>query len=92
MGAGEILLTAVDCEGTWQGMDCDLISKVSSAVNIPVIAQGGAGNIGDIGEGIDRGGASAVALGSMVVFQKQGMGVLVNFPDKKLIEVELGKH
>jgi len=48
---------------------------------VPVIAHGGAGTLQDIGDAVAKGGASAVALGSMVVFQKRGMGVLVNFPD-----------
>ncbi|QNI75226.1 imidazole glycerol phosphate synthase/ glutamineamidotransferase subunit [Synechococcus sp. MVIR-18-1] len=79
-GAGEILLTSIAREGTWSGFDIDLLHNVSSAVEVPVIAHGGAGNLQDIGYAVSLGGASAVALGSMVVFQKRGMGVLVNFP------------
>lgn len=85
-GAGEILLTSIDREGTWKGFDIDLIHSVTEAVDIPVIAHGGASNLNDIVDAVKRGGASAVALGSMVVYQKRGMGVLVNFPDKKSIE------
>ena len=81
LGAGEILLTSIDVEGTWEGFDYDLIKKVASAVFVPLIAHGGAGSIGDIEKAVNEVGASAVALGSMVVFQKKGMGVLVNFPD-----------
>ena len=87
LGAGEILLTDVNREGTWSGFDLDLIQRVSDAVSIPVIAHGGAGSMQHISEVIKQGRASAVALGSMVVFQKKGMGVLVNFPDPK----ELGR-
>ena len=79
-GAGEILLTAIDREGTWSGFDTALIRQVAGAVRIPVIAHGGAGNVAHIGEAIRSAGASAAALGSMVVYQKKGMGVLVNFP------------
>jgi len=79
-GAGEILLTAVDREGTWQGFDVELLRAVTSAVGIPVVAHGGAGRLEHIGAALHEGGAAAVALGSLVVFQKQGMGVLVNFP------------
>ena len=86
LGAGEILLTSIDREGTWDGFDLDLIQLVTSQVSIPVIAHGGAGSIKHIGEAVRKGGASAVALGSMVVFQKKGMGVLVNFPDKEELE------
>ncbi len=81
LGAGEILLTSVDREGTWAGFDQDLIAGVADAVSIPVIAHGGAGSIEHIRTAVKNAGASAVALGSMVVFQKRGMGVLVNFPD-----------
>lgn len=81
LGAGEILLTSIDQEGTWKGFDFDLIKKVTSAVSVPVIAHGGAGSTGDIEKVVNESGASAVALGSMIVFQKKGMGVLVNFPD-----------
>ena len=80
-GAGEILLTSVDREGTWSGFDLELVRAVSEAVSVPVIAHGGASTTSDIRAAIRDGGASAVAVGSMVVFQKKGMGVLINFPD-----------
>lgn len=83
LGAGEILLTAIDREGTWSGFDVELTQKISEAVSVPVIANGGAGNIMHIEAVVKQGGASAVALGSMVVYQKKGMGVLVNFPDRE---------
>lgn len=79
-GAGEILLTSIDREGSWEGFDIDLVKSVAEAVSIPVIAQGGAGTVEDIGRVVKQANASAVGLGSMVVFQKKGMGVLVNFP------------
>lgn len=85
-GVGELLVTSIDREGTWQGYDLDIISKISRAVTVPVIANGGAGTIADLGEAIHTAGASAVAVGSMVVFQKKGMGVLVNFPEKTILE------
>jgi len=89
-GAGEILLTSIDREGTWEGFDVELVKKVAAAVSIPVIAHGGAGSLEHIAHIVKQGGASAVALGSMVVFQKKGMGVLVNFPDKAALEKVLG--
>ena len=85
-GAGEILLTSIDREGTWRGFDIDLVRSVADAVNIPVIANGGAGSVDDIGKVVKLGNASAVALGSLVVYQKQGMGVLVNFPGQAKLE------
>jgi len=79
-GAGEILLTSISKEGTWKGLDLELINEVVDAVNIPVIAHGGAGNLSHIKSALSNPSLSAVGLGSMVVFQKEGMGVLVNFP------------
>jgi cyclase len=87
LGAGEILLTSIDREGTWNGFDLDLIKQVTAIASVPVIAHGGAGTIEDIEKAVKIGKASAVALGSMIVYQQKGMGVLVNFPDK----MKLGK-
>jgi len=86
LGIGEILLTSIDREGTWGGLDLELVRSVTDAVNVPVIAHGGVGTIAHIGGAVKSAAASAVALGSMVVFQKKGMGVLVNFPDKVKLE------
>lgn len=88
LGAGEILLTSIDREGAWSGFDLDLVKAVSDAVSVPVIAHGGASSVEDIGAAV-KAHASAVALGSMVVFQKKGMGVLVNFPEKTELEAVL---
>ena len=85
-GAGEILLTSIEREGTWQGFEVDLVRSVADAVQIPVIAHGGAGTVGHIKAVVEHGHASAVALGSMIVFQKKGMGVLVNFPEQEALE------
>jgi imidazole glycerol-phosphate synthase subunit HisF len=80
MGVGEILLTSIDFEGTWSGLDHDLIREVSRSVSVPVIAHGGANSKEDVVKAVRTSGASAVALGNMVVYQKKDMGVLVNFP------------
>lgn len=80
MGAGEILITSIDNEGTWKGYDIQLIKTVCEAVNIPIIAHGGAGNITHLKQVVQQTKASAMAVGSMVVYQKKGFGVLVNFP------------
>ena len=84
-GAGEILLTSVSREGSWEGYDINLIRRVSDAVDIPVVAQGGAGSVNDLVAAVRDGGASSVALGSMVVFQKKDFGVLVNFPEHETL-------
>ncbi len=89
LGAGEILLTSIDREGTWKGFDVELTKLVTDKVNLPVIANGGAGNVEDIADIVNNGGASAVALGSMVVYQAKDMGVLINFPDRDLISSKL---
>jgi cyclase len=70
-GAGEILLTSIDRDGTMAGYDLDLIRKVSAAVKIPVIASGGAGTYHHMYEAISIGGASAVAAASIFHFTEQ---------------------
>lgn len=80
-GAGEILLTSIDKDGTMSGYDTTLIHQVSESVSIPVIACGGAGKINDFGDAV-KAGASAVAAGSMVVYQGKNRGVLINFPKR----------
>lgn len=84
-GAGEILLTSVPHEGTYQGFDLDLVRAVAQSIEVPVIAHGGAGELAHIRQAVDA-GASAVALGSMVVYQKKDMGVLVNFPAPNVLK------
>ncbi len=86
LGVGEILLTSVDREGTWSGMDIGLIRQISDNISIPLIAHGGAGNFSHIQDAFKIGHTSAVGLGSMVTFQKKGRGVLVHFPLRKEIE------
>jgi cyclase len=66
-GAGEILLTSVERDGTLGGYDLDLIREVSAATSIPVIASGGAGNYADMLAAIHA-GADAVAAGAMFAF------------------------
>jgi cyclase len=85
-GAGEILLTAVDREGTWEGYDIELLKQVTSAVKIPVIVNGGAGSMHHLEEAKKTGHASGLAIGSMAVYQKKGMGVLINFPGRPELE------
>ncbi len=64
------------------GYDTTLIRKVAEAVAVPVIACGGAGSIQDFRAAVEKGGASAVAAGSMVVYQGKNKGVLINFPSR----------
>ena len=64
-GAGEILLTSMDKDGTKSGYDIDLLQRVTSKINIPVIASGGVGNLEHLYEGITKGGVSAVLAASI---------------------------
>jgi len=85
LGVGEILLYSVDRDGTWTGYDLETIRMVGEAVSIPLIACGGAGNVAHLRQVLAETPANAAALGSMAVYQKQGMGVLINFPQRRLI-------
>lgn len=67
-GAGEILLTSMDRDGTKQGFDLDLTQAVSKAVSIPVIASGGVGTLDHLVEGVSKGAASAVLAASIFHF------------------------
>lgn len=70
MGAGEILLTSIDQDGTMSGFDLQLVQSVTSAVSVPVIACGGAGSTNDFVQVIRQGRASAVAAGSIFHFRR----------------------
>lgn len=71
LGAGEILLTSIDRDGTMSGYDLDLIQKVTEAVSIPIIASGGAGSYEDMASVLLSGKASAVAAASIFHFTEQ---------------------
>lgn len=85
-GAGEIVLNNIDREGSWKGLDLELLKRITSGSHVPVIASGGAGTVDHIKDAIQKGGASAVALGSMAVYQQKGLGVLINFPAAKTLK------
>lgn len=70
LGAGEILLTSMDRDGTQNGFDLDLTRAVSEAVEIPVIASGGVGNLEHLAEGLERGKADAVLAASIFHFRQ----------------------
>jgi cyclase len=83
MGAGEILINSIDRDGTMLGYDIDLVRKVADAVNVPVVACGGAGNLTHVSEVIQQGHASAAAAGSIFVFKGPLHGVLISYPTPK---------
>ena len=78
-GAGEILLTSIDRDGTMKGYDLELIRSVTSRVGVPVVACGGAGNTEHLAQAIEA-GASAVAAGSLFVYVGPHRAVLINYP------------
>ena len=74
LGAGEILLTSMDRDGTKNGFDLDLTRSISSAVNVPVIASGGVGTLDHLVEGVVDGGADAVLAASIFHFGQHTVG------------------
>lgn len=85
LGAGEILLTSVDRDGTYRGYDLELIRAVSGAVAVPVIACGGASGLSDVALA-RRAGASAAAAGSIFVYQGPHRAVLISYPTREAME------
>lgn len=87
-GAGELLLNAIDRDGTFGGYDIELISLICSNVSIPVVAIGGASTVNDFAQAVQA-GASAVAAGSMFVFQRPHRAVLISYPSQKELTEKL---
>lgn len=85
LGVGEIMIQSVDQEGTWEGFDIELTESVIHSVEVPVIASGGCGSIENLKNILYQSNASAAAIGSMAVYSKKGMGVLINFPERDII-------
>lgn len=88
-GAGEILLTSMDRDGTKNGFDNALVSAVSMAVSVPVIASGGVGNLEHLSEGITKGHADAVLAASIFHFGEYTVGEAKAEMKKAGIEVRL---
>ncbi len=77
-GAGEIILNNIDRDGTYNGYDLVTLKEIVNKINIPIVILGGASNIEDFKNAI-KGGASAVAAGSMFVFQRPNQAVLISY-------------
>ena len=88
-GAGELLVTSMDRDGTQVGFDIDLTSKISSKVNIPVIASGGVGNLDHLADGIKLGNASAVLAASIFHYGKYSVKEAKEYLDSKGIPVRI---
>lgn len=89
LGAGELLLNAIERDGTQSGYDLELVNLVAPQVTIPVIAVGGAGRVDDFVSVCKVGGASAVAAGSMFVYTGKHRAVLITFPARTELEKAL---
>ncbi|HIF00358.1 MAG: AglZ/HisF2 family acetamidino modification protein [Fuerstiella sp.] len=88
-GAGEIVVYSMERDGTYSGYDLELLRSVSAAVRVPVIACGGARNVDDFYPAIAQAGGSAVAAGSMFVFQGAQRGVLISYPSETELQERL---
>ena len=88
-GAGELLVTSMDRDGTQKGYDIGLMSTISSSVNIPVIASGGVGNLDHLVEGIKTGKASAVLAASIFHYGKYSIKEAKEYLDSKGIPVRI---
>lgn len=88
-GAGEIIISNIGCDGLLNGYDLELVKSVSANVNIPVIANCGAGKISDF-KAAKRSGATAVAAGSIFVFQGPHKAVLIKYPNCEELQSIIG--
>ena len=88
-GAGELLVTSMDRDGTQKGYDIDLMKKISEMVNIPVIASGGVGNLDHLAEGITQGKANAVLAASIFHYGKYSIKEAKQYLDSKGIPVRI---
>jgi cyclase len=89
-GAGEVLINDADRDGEQKGYDLSLVRAICGAVDVPVIACGGAGSLVDMRAAIHDGGASAAAAGSLFVFKGRHRAVLINYPSQDQISELLG--
>ena len=90
LGAGEILLTSMDCDGTKAGYDLELTRAVSQAVKIPVIASGGAGKLEHFYEALADAGAEAVLAASLFHYKEMEIRVVKEYLRSKGVSVRLG--
>ncbi len=91
-GAGEILLTSMDGDGTQAGYDIALTRAVADAVNVPVIASGGAGKLKHFAEALGEGGASAALAATLFHYRELSIGDVKNYLAQKGIPVRHTHH
>lgn len=80
-GAGELLITSIDNEGTYKGFDLEILKMLCSDIKIPIVISGGASNFSDFVHAKNF-GASGMAVGSMFVFQRPHNAVLISYPKR----------
>ena len=88
-GAGEIIAYFIDRDGTWEGYDLAELRRITAATDTPVVACGGAGTLDDFRKAVTEGGCSAVAAGSMFIYQAKALGVLINYPSDQVLQQDV---
>ncbi len=88
-GAGELLVTSMDADGTKNGYDLALMKKITDSVNVPVIASGGVGNLQHLADGVLQGGVDAVLAASIFHFGEYTVGEAKRFMASQGIEMRL---
>ena len=89
LGAGELLITSMDADGTKRGYDLALMRRITAAVSVPVIASGGVGNLQHLADGITQGGADAVLAASIFHFGEYTIGQAKQFLAQQGVAVRL---
>lgn len=89
LGVGEILLNAMDRDGTMEGYDLDILGQVTAAVRVPVIASGGAGALGHFRAAVHEARAAAVAAGALFVLHGKHRAVLITYPTQEQLAREV---
>ncbi|MBP5624963.1 MAG: imidazole glycerol phosphate synthase subunit HisF [Lachnospiraceae bacterium] len=89
LGAGEILLTSMDCDGTKNGFDNELIRIISDSVNVPVIASGGAGSLEHFYDAFDKGHADAALAASLFHFKELSIGDVKTYLKNRGVSVRI---
>ncbi|MCD4812123.1 imidazole glycerol phosphate synthase subunit HisF [bacterium] len=89
LGAGEILLTSMDCDGTQNGYDIELTREISKAVTVPVIASGGAGQLKHLADVLDQGWADAVLAASIFHYGKYSIAQAKRYLARRGVAVRL---
>jgi imidazole glycerol-phosphate synthase subunit HisF len=82
LGAGELVINSIDCDGVMKGYDLKLANQVRDATNLPITILGGAGSLKDIAALIEAFGVIGAAAGSLFVFKGSFRAVLINYPSR----------